>query len=358
MKTNHIAIVIDDSGSMSSLRSKVCSMVNDVLKTIRERSEAEGQQSFISIVAFADSAKVVTYPTDIRSVRTLSPSDYRHGGSTALFDAVGEATKVIDRKVTIADDASFLVMVYTDGEENISMTYNASKIKKLIDEKQKTDRWTFAFQMPPGKGATFARGFGIPTENIREWEQTTKGVEEVRQTSTAAVSNYITSRSAGATRSKSFYVTTDMSNVDVKQVRKQLDDVTSRFKSIKVDKECTIQSLIEYKTGKYVIGSGFYQLMKDELIQKDKAILLVEKGTSTIYGGAAARKLIGLPDGQDAKVKPGNHSDWDIYAQSRSPNRKLVRGTKVLVDTGLQKGLPPTWDYLAAAATTAAKGRP
>jgi hypothetical protein len=41
--------------------------------------------------------------------------------------------------------------------------------------------------------------------------------------------------------------------------------------------------------------------------------------------------MIGLPANADAKVEPGNHANYDIFVQSTSVNRKLPRGTKLIV---------------------------
>ncbi len=84
----------------------------------------------------------------------------------------------------------------------------------------------------------------------------------------------------------------------------------------------------------YIPGSVFYQLTKTEKIQPQKMVLIMKKGGKGIYGGDEARGLIGLPASEDwieAKVKPGNHANFEIFVQSSSINRKLVRGTKVLV---------------------------
>ena len=51
--------------------------------------------------------------------------------------------------------------------------------------------------------------------------------------------------------------------------------------------------------------------------------------TGAVYGGAEAREILGLP-GTDIKVKPTDFSDWDIFVQSTSNNRKLVVGTNLL----------------------------
>jgi hypothetical protein len=58
----------------------------------------------------------------------------------------------------------------------------------------------------------------------------------------------------------------------------------------------------------------------------------MEKKKGSIWGGYKARELIGLPtDGSLAIVEPGNHANYDIYVQSTSVNRLLVRGTNFLL---------------------------
>jgi hypothetical protein len=55
------------------------------------------------------------------------------------------------------------------------------------------------------------------------------------------------------------------------------------------------------------------------------------KGQKAVYMGEDARRMLGLPTSGVAKVRPGNHSSFDVFVQSTSLNRKLVRGTKLLV---------------------------
>lgn len=51
------------------------------------------------------------------------------------------------------------------------------------------------------------------------------------------------------------------------------------------------------------------------------------------WSGMPGRALVGLPtDGVTySKVNPGNHANYDIFVKSNSVNRKLVRGTTLLV---------------------------
>lgn len=57
----------------------------------------------------------------------------------------------------------------------------------------------------------------------------------------------------------------------------------------------------------------------------------------------------------DAKVEPGNHSDFEIYIESTSANRIGVRGSFFLHDFAMKVSRQPTWDHEKAAADAAAK---
>lgn len=347
MKRNHIAIVLDESGSMHRLTKDVTNLYNSLITTLRERSKAEDQFTKLTFITFDVYIRVNCDGVDIGKAPAYQA---RALGSTALFDAVGKAIELLAKAPGHDDpDTSFLVMALTDGEENASINYNVHRLKALMAQYEKTGRWTFAFQVPPKYGVRLQSSFGIPHENIREWEATSKGVEETRVETQSAIGNFYKSRAAGQSASASFFakVTTDLSGVDTKKVKAKLDDLSHRFKAWTLDKEAVVKNFVETKTVKpYVIGSAYYQLMKPEKVQHNKEVLIVEKGKKTVWGGQAARDLIGLPHNQDAKVVPGNHSNYDIYVQSRSVNRKLPRGTKVLVDVTQTAHLQPTWGTL------------
>jgi hypothetical protein len=147
-----------------------------------------------------------------------------------------------------------------------------------------------------------------------------------------------------------FYVQTDLSGLKARDVKRQLDDLSGHFRAYTVGRETDIKTFVESKTHKpYVVGQAFYCLTKPEKVQPNKAVLIAEKGKTAVWGGDQARELVGLPtDGvAHARVEPGNHANYDVYVQSTSVNRKLVRGTKVLIDPAMAKGLTPTWDHTA-----------
>lgn len=338
MKITRVALIIDQSDSMRPLRSTVELKVNDLVEKIRAH-QVKDHTYQVGLYVFSET---VLGPME------KYPSTFM-GQKTALLDAVGQAVEDLStqkpaRKIFPweQEDSAFLVIVLTDGEENSSKFYAGPEtfgnwraprksIVDLLKKKQAEGNWTFAFQLPPGKADYFSRTFGIPRENCTEWEGTKKGFEETSVRTEQSFAAYSAVRAAGGTKSTSFYVAPDLSKVKAKDL-KQLDDMTSRFAQFRVDKESDIKAFVELRTKKpYIPGTAFFQLTKPEKVQATKQIALIGHGEKTVLGGQQARDLIGLKPFVDAKVTPGNHGNYDIFIQSNSANRKLVRGTKVLV---------------------------
>jgi len=364
-RKNHFAIVLDRSGSMQGLKPAAQKAVNAIIRAIREGAVTFNQETTVSLYTFANGVS-----RDYSRVPATMVGDlvsYYPGGGTALFDAVGTAITDFEKGFDANDpNTSFVLLVVTDGEENASTdffapgsyspyrSYRSQDITQVIKCVQATDRYTITFQLPPGYGRRFASSNGIPEGNVREWEQTEAGVREVEHTTTLGVANFYEARERGVKSVDRFYVQTNLDNLKKSDLKK-LTDVQTRFKSWTVDKEADVKSFVESHGKKFVIGSVYYALTKKEKVQPQKAVLIQEKGTKAVYAGTEARTLIGLPQGVNAIVEPGNHANYDIYVQSTSVNRKLVRGTKVLFDTSLSIDLTPTWDHVGAQAAADAK---
>lgn len=347
-KTN-VAIVLDRSGSMNHLAEDVRKMYNNIVESMQATSGSD-HDTTLSLITFATDVTVDLMPTHISRVPTLTK--FPTGGQTALFDGVGKAIQVLEDEERCTkiygDDDAYLLNVLTDGEENWSSKLNATKIKVAFDRLDRTGKWTMTFNLPYGRKANFVRQFGISPDNVREWEQTTQGVRETETKTSGGVSTYFAARSAGVKSVKDFYkeVNVDLAAVKTVDVKSALTDIHRNFKTFKVEKEEPIKEFVQRVTGgkDYVIGSAFYQLTKKEEVQSTKKVLLKPKGSNEIYGGNEARNILGLPtDGTKAKVNPLDLSKWDVFISSTSVNRKLVRGTAVLVDTTKTTSDPATW---------------
>lgn len=331
---NYIAIVVDASSSMAGLQADVIKNFNDLLNSIKATDAQENQESIISFYSFADLVTVLMANVPVSAIKPLDMTTYVPNGNTALLDATGQAIQQLEATFIPADvDAAYLVMVLTDGEENRSQKFGTGTLAVLMNRVQATDRWTLTFQLPPGKKNRFCLTFGIPEGNCIEWEATAQGMREQSLYTANSYTGYALARKLGQTNVKSYYATTDLSDLSSAAVKTALTDVQTRFTAIPVTREIEIRALVEEAMKKpYSVGTAYYQLTKTEKVNGGKQILIQEKGKRPIYGGHEARTLIGLPTGAEAHVKPGNHANYDIFVQSTSTNRKLVRGTKLLVE--------------------------
>ena len=334
---NYIYLLLDSSDSMNKIRRATINASNGLFESFRH--VPKGQQNYISFLTFGGESSTWSGSLDFRPmfldsspklIPYLSYSNYLCNGMTPLLDAVGVAVDHLEA-VPKNDYTSRLILCITDGDENKSRRYNRFNFARMI--RRLDDSYTVTFQVPNGNKAITC-SWGIPEDNVKEWEQTDEGTSETFAQTQDAMSNYYRDRGTGKMSTKTFFSKVQ-SHVPANAAR-LLEDLSASFREYKVVTEDIIRPFVEAKTGKdYVPGIAFYQLMKPEKVQPNKEVLVQEKkvGRSRpkVYGGPQARDLIGLPQGEYAKVDPGNHGNYDVFVQSRSVNRILPRGTKVLV---------------------------
>lgn len=331
---DYIAICLDESGSMSGHADRAWGVVRDQFENIGRLRDDPSRDTYLNYYTFNYNVTPhivnTTGRCNVPERRTYMP-----GGSTAMLDAIQKAIRDLEPHdvSTLADNTSFLVVVVTDGAENSSRHCTWLQAKMLVEGKQRRDNWTFVFLTPNGTKHTLSRELGVPIGNIDEWDATAASeYERVSVATQGATVSYINQRAAGARNSTSFY-TTDLSGLGKLAAAAKLDNVSGLYRRALVPREMDIQSFVTYSTGRtYVPGTAYYALTKPEEIQDGKSLLLVEKSSRSIFGGSRVREALSLPATGPVRVKPGNHGEWDIYVQSKSLNRKLVRGTSVLIE--------------------------
>ena len=136
-------IIIDESGSMQSIKKEAIDSVNETIQTIRSaQKKHEEQEHYVSLVTFNDDVKTVYECGAVNEVKELTAETYRPDCCTALYDAMGISLNALRKKV--AEDDKVLVTVVTDGYENASKEYSGKAIKALVDE-LKAKGWVFAY---------------------------------------------------------------------------------------------------------------------------------------------------------------------------------------------------------------------
>jgi hypothetical protein len=348
-RTNHIAILIDRSGSTHHIADQIRDQFNQQAKLINAKATETDQVTHLSLYTFSDVADhplLFEVPLGLVSLNSIKKEAYNINGSTALLDCVGRAVEDLSQfHKSTTGDHSFLLITLTDGQENNSVTYGLGplynrflsggdrpadyeKFNKLMKEKIATDAWTFAFLVPKGDKAPFVNNFGVLEGCIQEWDTTAKGLEIAGKQAAAGISNYYAARAQGKRSVTSFF--TDIAEIPKSHIRSTLTDLTSQFYRRLVPKEMPIKEFAIKEFGNFAPGKALYELTKREEIQDYKQVIIEDKATSKLYGGDEGRKLIGLPSAGTIKVSPGAHGDYRIFVQSTSVNRKLVRGTTLL----------------------------
>ena len=136
-------IIIDESGSMQSIKKAAIDSVNETIQTIRSaQKKHEEQEHFVSLVTFNDDVKTIYECVPVDEVKELTAETYQPDCCTALYDAMGISLNALRKKV--AEDDKVLVTVVTDGYENASKEYSGKAIKALVDE-LKAKGWVFAY---------------------------------------------------------------------------------------------------------------------------------------------------------------------------------------------------------------------
>jgi len=324
---NHIAFVIDASGSMQGLSQTVVDIFDSQIAYLARRSKELDQETRASVYLFNETTRCLLFDMDVMRLPSLKGL-YSADGGTALLDAVAKSIEDLEDTSTLYGDHAFLLYALTDGEENRSTT-TPSAISKRINGL--ADNWTLGVLVPNQRGATEAQRFGFPQSNIQIWEVGSVGLKKVSDVIQTSADTFMRNRALGIRGTKTLFQV-DASSLSVTQVKKTLSELKpSDYQVLLVRKEAVIKPFVEswIPTG-YVQGSAYYQLTKKETVQGSKQVCIQHKRTGKVYSGHSARQLLGLPS-HEVKVEPADFGDYNIYIQSNSSNRKLVAGTNLLV---------------------------
>ena len=317
-----ILAILDASGSMMKLERATINGYNEFL----HQQQREEPNATLSLTLFDQKISRKFSDRTVNTVPDLTPGSYMpgHAGMTALYDAILDTLDVEESRASGSD--RILCMIITDGEENASRRASLSMVQDRISRLIATGRWTFLYIGSNHDVWKAAGALGISRGNTMTFDHTHTGASQAFASTQNATTNY---RSSGAAATATFF--TDLSGVAPVDVHNQLDALNGQVSVLTVRHECDIRPFVESETGKpYAVGSAFYELTKPEMVQGYKEIMVAEKRSKSIFGGPDVRDVLGIPHG-NVKITPGNHGNWNIFVQSTSTNRRLVRGTKVIV---------------------------
>jgi uncharacterized protein YegL len=145
-RTVHNLIILDESGSMNSIKTATIQGFNEVVQTVKgvEKQFPE-QEHFISLVTFNGlGIKTKLFARKVKNLGEIDAKSYQPDSATPLYDAIGFSVNKLRGETEAKKDCSVLVTILTDGEENDSKEFSGADIKKLIKELKKQG-WTFTY---------------------------------------------------------------------------------------------------------------------------------------------------------------------------------------------------------------------
>lgn len=324
---NHIALVLDASSSMGPLASSVVKVADNQIQYLARRSKELDQETRVTVYSFADTTKCLIYDKDVLRLPSIGGL-YRPDGNTALIDATIKALEDLSKTPELYGEHAFLTYVITDGQENRSKT-PAYELTDMLDSLR--SNWTVACFVPDPTGVHEAKRYGFTKDNIAVWNTSSaQGVEEVGETIRQTTERFMTGRTAGIRGYRNLFQM-DTSKLTARAAQSLQRLGPGQFRMLPVTADQPIADFVEYHLRRpYRIGEAYYQPTKAVEVQPQKLIALYDKSAHTVYTGAEARQLLGLPN-YSVKVSPTKHPKYEIFIQSTSVNRKLFAGTYVLL---------------------------
>jgi uncharacterized protein YegL len=181
----HYLLILDKSGSMSSLRDKTISSFNEQIQTIKRlNKEFSDQKYFISLITFNDKIDETYMNIPVEEIKEITLKDYNPDGGTALLDAMGQGISRLEDSISpsMVDSSKIVtavVVVMTDGEENASKTWSTEKVKTLVERLNKDDRWTISYIGANQDAIMNSRNLGVNVNNTVNYVASAGGTRAV-----------------------------------------------------------------------------------------------------------------------------------------------------------------------------------
>ena len=185
-------IIVDESGSMESLKKATMDGVNETIKSIRsaQREFADTQEHFLTLVTF----KNIMFSKNVHTLINRMPisevgdfNNYQPGGCTPLYDAMGKSLTELYKYIKDDEDATAVVTVLTDGYENASRKWSGDELKDFI-EKLTHEGWSFSYM--GSEHDVKQVSFNLSINNVIEFNHDVDGVGSSWDRESSAKINY------------------------------------------------------------------------------------------------------------------------------------------------------------------------
>ena len=141
-----LVVILDQSGSMNSVRNDVIDAFNEMTRALADSKAADS--ILMSAWTFDNQPNLLFGYTPIDSVKDLNDTMYKPQGATALYDATMDSfTGIVAYGQDLRNNGirtRSIVVVISDGADNVS-GYTAASVKTVAMDLLRQEFYTLAF---------------------------------------------------------------------------------------------------------------------------------------------------------------------------------------------------------------------
>lgn len=195
-----ITVVLDRSGSMSSVWTDTIGGFNSFLKT---QKEAPGEATF-TLVQFDNHYEVDYRGKNIQEIPDLNNETYVPRGGTALLDAIGRTINETGQRLAALAESDrpskVIFVILTDGEENASKEFKKGKINEMITHQTEKYQWDFVFLGANQDAIQTGSSMGIMAGNSLTYAANSIGTVSAFETVSSTMCSYRSGNTAAKTQ--------------------------------------------------------------------------------------------------------------------------------------------------------------
>lgn len=196
----HIAVVIDQSGSMESVKEEVVSGFNQWKSEVAK----EGGNVQVSVTLFDTRVYTPIISRSLCEVPVMAlfrtgkidgiedgqeAIFYHPNGMTTLLDSFMAAIKAVEPSVKKKDRV--LVLTITDGRENSSRHHTKADVLSAIKDRTDRGNWTFTYLSADANAFADAGSYGVTFGNTSIYTATQEGTQAAMHRLTRATRGFV-----------------------------------------------------------------------------------------------------------------------------------------------------------------------
>ena len=175
----HIALVLDASGSMESIRSATI----ESLKKFFDGLKSEEDKTLLDVWQFDSEVKHLVDSADLNDGAPQTLEKYTTEGCTALYDAICIGIDELGRKFAAMPESErpdgIVFAILTDGFENSSRSFTRRDVQDRIAHQSSKYNWQFRFLAANQDAISTGGNFGLSADSCETFEATEAGIDRM-----------------------------------------------------------------------------------------------------------------------------------------------------------------------------------